>query len=275
MHELSPQEEWARRIISATLGETVVQHDDGSKPRMYDLDILREGCPAAAVEVIAAADSKATQLWNLVNGSEERWQVDALEGAWMVVLTPLAQGNRIQPARAKVLRGELPGLLIDLEQQGRVDLDCAYSSMSDPLVQRGAQLGVVRAWRGLTDYAGSIYMTIDEFAQFSASPTGKSVDVFARWINEYLTDDARQDVLGKLCQSAAPERHVFIAIPPFSVAPEGVLRVLLSGDSPAALPSPVLPSPITHVWAVSTWKVGAGMRWSQQCGWKTVPWRPA
>ncbi len=40
MRELSSQEERARRIISATLGETVVQHDDGSELGMYDLDIL-------------------------------------------------------------------------------------------------------------------------------------------------------------------------------------------------------------------------------------------
>jgi len=40
--------------------------------------------------------------------------------------------------------------------------------------------------------------------------------------------------------------------------------------SDAALPSraPDLPAEITHLWAVSTWNGGDGMRWAPEVGWR-------
>ncbi|MGZ4499074.1 MAG: hypothetical protein ACXVXD_01435 [Nocardioidaceae bacterium] len=54
-------------------GVKVMQHDDGSRPRMHDFDLVRDGVVFAACEVTAAADAESIELWNLVNGSGERW----------------------------------------------------------------------------------------------------------------------------------------------------------------------------------------------------------
>jgi hypothetical protein len=49
---------------AALPGVKVVQHDDGSRPRMYDLDLVRESAVFAACEVTAAADAESIELWN-------------------------------------------------------------------------------------------------------------------------------------------------------------------------------------------------------------------
>jgi hypothetical protein len=87
----------------------VEQHDDGSAPRMHDLNIVYSDQPSAALEVTAAADSRFTELWRLINGGG-RWQVPTLAGGWSVSVD-LA-------ARAKCLQSDLPTFLLALEEEG-------------------------------------------------------------------------------------------------------------------------------------------------------------
>ncbi len=54
-------------MIEAALGVVVRQHYDVSRPSRYDLNIVRPGRPARAVEVTTASDPDAVELWNLVN----------------------------------------------------------------------------------------------------------------------------------------------------------------------------------------------------------------
>ena len=89
-------------MMSHALGLPVVQHDDGSLEGMHDLDVLYDG-ETAAVEATSAADGESIALWNVMNGRNERWVVDELQGGWMVSLEP--------SARAKRLKTELPRLL--------------------------------------------------------------------------------------------------------------------------------------------------------------------
>lgn len=95
--------------ISGALGVEVGEHDDGSMPGMYDLEILYPDQVPGAVEVTAAADPHLIQLWKLVNEGG-RWIVPDLAGGWMVVLDPVA--------RVKRLRERLPALLRSLEKEG-------------------------------------------------------------------------------------------------------------------------------------------------------------
>ncbi len=100
-------------MMSHALGLPVVQHDDGSSEGMHDLEVLYDG-ETAAVEVTSAADGESIALWNLMNGRNERWVVDELQGGWMVSLEP--------SARAKRLKTELPRLLRELEISGLTEL---------------------------------------------------------------------------------------------------------------------------------------------------------
>jgi hypothetical protein len=108
LQELRREEKWAQEVIGRVLSATAEQHDDGSLPAMHDLDILRPGKPAAAVEITAAAASASIELWRLINDSKERWQVEGLQGGWSVWVDP--------SARAKRLWYELPELLAQLEK---------------------------------------------------------------------------------------------------------------------------------------------------------------
>ena len=103
MTDLRDEEKVVAATIAATLGLTVEQHDDGSRPGMHDLYIMTADETSAAVEVTAAADPDSIQLWKLVNGRGERWTVPNLQGGWMLHLEPTA--------RAKRLLKELPAFL--------------------------------------------------------------------------------------------------------------------------------------------------------------------
>jgi hypothetical protein len=84
--------------------------------------------------VTSAAEEDAIELWNLVNGRDERWIVPGLGGGWMVTLEPTA--------RAKRVMAELPAVLLDLEVQGRTD--AARSQFGE----RRALGPAARAWSG-------------------------------------------------------------------------------------------------------------------------------
>lgn len=84
MSKLRPPEEWARQLIERTLGTTVRQHDDGSRPGMYDLDIISsEDMVIGAVEVTAAVEPEATAYWRAADHGEP-WTDGRITGAWTV-----------------------------------------------------------------------------------------------------------------------------------------------------------------------------------------------
>ncbi len=60
MPEMRGEELWVGACLRAALvGVKVEQHDDGSRPSMYDLDLVRAGQPFGACEVTAAADAES------------------------------------------------------------------------------------------------------------------------------------------------------------------------------------------------------------------------
>ena len=131
------EERWVAACIEAALPRVAVKpNDDGSRPGMYDLDLLRDGTSFGACEVTAAADAASIELWNLVNGRSERWVETGLLGGWNVSVTPAC--------RAKRLQKELPGILrvIETDEAG---------SWGDDTAERLDDLGVVSAHRGATN----------------------------------------------------------------------------------------------------------------------------
>ncbi len=256
MRALGPEEEWARQMIHHSLGVPVEQHDDGSRPRMHDLDILYTDRPPAAVEVTAAADPASIELWNLMN-SGDRWQVDGLVGGWLVTLDPVARANR--------LRRELPALLKQLEGLGISEL---RPRRHDGTLEDAAWgLGIRSAFQSDTDYPGSIYITLELPRERSGGWVADTGDALAPWIGEFLEDPEHSDVLEKLARSGATERHAFLYLPGFTTAPFSVSDLLMRDGAPLPGVRPQLPTEVTHAWVVSTWTTGDGFRWSPDGGW--------
>ncbi len=145
MRPLGPEEEWARRLIEVELRVPVSQHDDGSSPGMFDLNVEYPGSEHAAVEVVAAVDEKSTELWNVVNG-RGRWVNRRLLGGWGVTVKPTARR----------LRHELPMFLASLEHAGvrEWSTGVGVNGLRSPV-------GVVRARQSATEFPGSIYVYLD------------------------------------------------------------------------------------------------------------------
>lgn len=257
VQQLRGEELWAARMIQVAVDAPVRQHDDGSLPGMHDLDIVFPRGKIAAVEVTAAGDRAAIEQWNLMNGGG-RWIVDGLQGGWMVDV-------RVGSSW-KQLRLRLPGLLSELEASGVTSLEIAEEPRPGP-EQLAAQLGVGSARQSGTDFPGSIYMNFDVPAERMGGMVAHTGDPLATWLADFLREPGQADVLKKLASSKRDARHAFIFLPGFNTAPFVVNDLLLRGDAPLPTISPQLPKPVTHVWAVSTWTSGVGLRWDPDSGW--------
>lgn len=257
---LRPEEEWARLMMESALSCPVRGHDDGSRPAMHDLVIQHPDGRRGAVEVVAAADSRSIELWNLMNGRRRRWVEPALSGGWIVDLRPTARWRHIKRT--------LPELLAALEAGRITDLrPCATSSGS--LGRRARDLGIVSAVQGPTSFAGSIYPLIEEPLDDGTSYMSGPGDPLAHWIGTFLRDARQHDVIEKLRRADADECHAFVLVPSFSTAPSEVSYRLMCDDAWLPDMGPDLPSPITDAWMVSTWSCGLGYRWSTAGGWGT------
>ena len=259
MKPLRGEELWAAKMIEMEVKASVQQHDDGSHPGMYDLDIMLPGGATAAVEVTAAADQDAVEQWNLMNGGG-RWTVEGLRGGWMV-------GVRIGSSW-KRLKIDLPGLLGELEALGipRLDIENRTATGLEPLA---VELGIENAHQSGTGFPGSIYMTFDMPSERIGGMVPAKGDGLAAWLSDFLREARQADVLRKLASSDRDERHAFILLPGFNTAPFVVNDLLVRTKPPLPTLRPELPAEVTHVWAVSTWTAGVGIRWSPDLGWMT------
>ena len=149
-----PEEQWVAACMQAALhGVHVTVHDDNSAPSMHDLDLWEGETLIGAAEVTAAADPDCVELWNLVNGTNERWIVPELRGGWMIMLSPRARANR--------LRRELPQLLAGYEAAGVHQVDPGLWE-DKALSDAATQLGIVGADQSGTSFPGSIYLSIEQ-----------------------------------------------------------------------------------------------------------------
>lgn len=92
-------------------------------------------------------------------------------------------------------------------------------------------------------------------------------DPLARWVGEFLAEEARADVRTKLMRSELSERHAVVFLPSLSTAPYAVVDLLFRSDAPLPEISPSLPPEITHVWAFSGWTSGSAFHWTPSDGW--------
>ena len=108
MTQLGDEELWAQACIQqALLDARVEQHDDGSRPGMYDLRIVYPDDSVAAVEVTIAGDPKYIELGKELDRKAKHWHVAGLRGSWWIRVLP--------SARLRELRQQLPDILRSLE----------------------------------------------------------------------------------------------------------------------------------------------------------------
>lgn len=259
---MKPADRWEERLavrcIAAELGVEVDVHDDGSAPSMYDLNIMYRDRAPGAVEVTAAGDPESIALGKLVyNG--ERWIVPEIAGGWAAVLQP--------SARMKDLRAELPALLRTLESQGIPSAEPEVWWEPGPYDEALRALGVLHLFQGGTDFPGSIYLSIEQGRERTAGFVPADGRPLLGWLADWLVRPDKADNLAKLAASAAEERHLFLILPSFAEAPFAVTDLLMRDGAPLPDDDPDLPPQVTHVWVVSTWVSGSGMRWAPESGW--------
>lgn len=267
MAELRDEEEWARSLVERELGVPVVQHDDGSRDGMHDLDIIYKDGSIAAMEVTAAADAETIELWQKLNGGDELHVVEGLHGGWLVQFDSSVRVNR-------VLR-EVETLLAQLEELGVRSLGPTRGHRENPLYRSARKLGVYRLSRHETSRSGSVYFTVRRPFGMDSAWLSETSDGLVPWVEGFLEGDQCRDVLQKLHRSGFAERHVFLVFPQFSSAPADV-SFLLVGDG-VSLPTvtPRLPSEVTHLWVVSQLDPSGGLRWSPSTGWSRFEKRVA
>lgn len=187
------EEEWLRQCIeAATPGATVTQHDDGSSNAMHDLDVWVAGARVGAVEISAAVDAQALQLWRLV-ATPGQWMDPALDGGWTVTVSRIA--------RARELKAQLPGLLRSLESQGVRRLDGRVGGAATAEREYAESLGIVSMSQGSTDHPGSVFVPVDPLAGSSGGAAPDTADAVAVWVSQWLQRGDQRDNLGKLARS--------------------------------------------------------------------------
>jgi hypothetical protein len=71
-------------------------------------------------------------------------------------------------------------------------------------------------------------------------------------------------------KSNANERHAVVILPGFTQATFDVANLLMDDGAPLPSIDPDLPAAVTHVWPMSTWSSGLGMRWSPAEEWTYI-----
>jgi len=240
-------------MVQAALGVVVEPHDDNSEPFMYDLSIRYRDASPGAVEVVAAADPDQIELWNVLH-RDGRTVIPGLAGGWLVTVEA--------PTRGKTLLQDLPTLLGLLEAAGVREFEPGAGHAPPRATALAVANRIVRAWQGGTDFPGSVYFTFSEPAAFIPD-----ANELVEWMGSFLSGPKTADVRKKLAASGASERHAFVLLPPFALAPEAAAETLFQTSPGLPTKAPLLPDVITHIWVTSTWSFGQGIRWAPNTGW--------
>lgn len=248
---------WVAACLEAAIpGTRVRQHDDGSRPSMYDLDILDGEEVVGACEVTAAADAQQIELWNLLNGEGGRHTELGLKGGWSVVVTPTC--------RVTKLKGALRNLLEDLEarQIKRVGRD----EGPDDLEEIALDLGICRMFQSETEFAGSVYFTVDPPRETASGFVPDTGDFLCEWLEAWIATPDQAHNISKLSTSGAPGRHLYIIQAPFA-APFEAADVLMRDGGPLPDRPLEMPDGLTNVWVMSAWSTGDVFAWDRKLAW--------
>jgi hypothetical protein len=127
-------ERWAQQIIEKELNRTVIIHDDGSEPSMYDPRIGAVDAPDVAIECVGAVDPIRTEAWNVGLATGPLYL--AVKGDWTVTIA--------RDARVRAIRQRIESILRRLEERDvrNVRVDCLLDRHDNRLFQELESLGV-------------------------------------------------------------------------------------------------------------------------------------
>ena len=193
-------ERWAQQIIENELDRQIVIHDDGSKPGMYDLRVGPAEAPDVAIECVRAVDSVSAETWNVGPG---KGPLDlTVKGDWVI--------NIARDAHIRTIRRRIEPILRDLEERDvrRASVGHLHKGHDYRLLQELGSLGVRHASCFRMPGTGLVHMTMEGTGGF-VDTAGSALP---RWIEEFLSDPEREDVLFKLRQTSARECWVFVPV---------------------------------------------------------------
>jgi hypothetical protein len=247
-------EQWAQQIIEKELNRRVVVHDDGSQPSMYDLRIGAVEAPEVAIECIRAVDSVGTETWN-VGPVKGPLHLTGVKGDWMITIS--------RDANIRTIRRNIESFLRDLEKRDvrRVSEGILFKRPDDLLLQKLESLGIQNASCVRMPGTGQVHWTMEG----SGGAIDSEGSALPQWIEEFLRDSKRADVLRKLRHTGAQERWVFVPVA-LGGAPFSVESYLMGEFESLPATGPNLPSPVTGIWVASTHGTH-GVRWDS-AGWR-------
>ncbi len=240
-------EERARNIVANELSMQVVVHDNGSKPGMYDLIIGPVSAPEYAIECVGAVDPVATETWNIGPGkgpikinSSRNWIVE------------IKKTSNIKLLKNKISEVIWSYEASDLKEHYAVDW---YMERRNPeIFNKLDRLGITYISMSPEEGSGVVHLTMEG----GGGPYHDNGDDVAKWIGDFLNSPNKADVVKKLAQSGAKEKHAFILLD-LDGAPWEV-ESYFYGDMNLPRTAPKLPEPITGAWVVRN---GKGLRYMQ------------
>lgn len=237
-------EELATRVIQLALHVPVIQHDDRAGTSEYDLKILYPGGRTGAAEVISTRDQARMSLTSAAGKRGYAW-CSELTRLWIVSAFP---GTNIHK-NAKGIRA----LLAQLE---RAKANRLSRADRHPLTTIMLDLGIGSCWSATPTpkHPPGFSVTLDAFGAWVGD--GGSVRKFCE---EFLADEKQADVLAKLRQAEADERHAVIILTADELGP---LTAIDDGALPTS--APALPPEVDWLWVVASHSLPA----------RTVFWRP-
>lgn len=246
-------EQWAQQIIEKEINRSVIVHDDGSQPSMYDLRIGSAEAPEVAIECVSAVDAVGTETWNIGPGKGPLHLT--VKGDWLISIA--------RNARIRTLRQRIEPVLRDLEVRNELRVSFGHLSrrhdygLLDELESLGIQYAACIRMPG----AGRVHWTM-EGSGGAIDSTGSALP---QWIEDFLRDREREDVLFKLHRTETQERWVFVPVR-LGGAPWSVESYLTGELECLPATGPTLPSPVTGIWVTSTFGKH-GLRWDST-GWR-------
>jgi hypothetical protein len=246
-------ERWAQQITEKELNCPVVIHDDGSQPSMYDQRIGAVEAPDVAIECVGAVDSVFTETWNVSPGKGPLRL--AIKGDWIIGIA--------REAHIRTIKQHIESILRKLEERdvSEVRVGHLLKRHDSQLLQELEALGIRHASCFRMPGTGRVHMTTEGVGGFVDS----AGSVLPHWIEEFLRDPSREDVLFKLRHTSAQERWVFVPVT-HRGAPWPVESYLTGELDCLPTTEPNLPSPVTGIWVASTFGTH-GVRWDN-AGWR-------
>jgi len=228
-------ESWARSIVANELGAEVVVHDDGSESGMYDLRIGPENSPEYAIECVGAVDPVGIETWNIgpANGPIK---VNS-SGDWLVTIG--------RCTNIKLLKRQIANVIEQCECLGLTK----FTPVDEQLKRINKELFGTLDKLGITSFhmyreagSGNAHLGMDG----GGGTLSQNSDDLVEWVGMFLSSVDRADVIKKLRDSNAKEKHAFITII-LGGAPWNVESYFL-GEMLTPNNLPKLPEPITGVW---------------------------